>query len=55
MEKLRGLQQRCDLPTLTDLMRKSLALFDLSTDHIRSGGSIILKNKNGTHEVLKLL
>lgn len=41
--------------TITDLVKKSVALFDVSEAHRRAGGEIIFRHKDGREEKLVLL
>ncbi len=41
--------------TLTDLVKKSVALFDVASAHRRAGGEIIFRHKDGREEKLVLL
>lgn len=54
-EQLKELQSRQELPSLTDVFRKSMSLFDMISEHLNSGGTLVLKNADGTSETIKLL
>lgn len=49
-----ALCRRCGLK-LTDLIKKSVALFDLVTEHEKAGGTLIFRHKDGKEEKLVLL
>ena len=54
-KNLEEVQARQKLPTVAELFRKALALYDCITDHIGSGGKVILQNKDGTKEALRII
>lgn len=54
-KNLDELQSRQSLPTVAELFRKAISLYDCITDHVRNGGKVILQSKDGTKEALKLL
>jgi hypothetical protein len=54
-ERLRLLQDRSDAASLSEVVRRALALYDMATEHIADGGKIILKNKDDTSEVIRLI
>lgn len=53
--RMDALQKRSDAPTLIEVFRKSIALYELVLDQHQSKGRIILDNDDGTKEVLRLL
>ncbi len=54
-ENLAALRSRAKLTTLTELVRKSVALFDVATAHQLRGGKVVFRNPDGTEETLFLL
>ena len=54
-DQIQTLQQRSDASSLTEVIRRSLALYDLISEHIAEGGRIVLKHKNGTEEVVRMV
>jgi hypothetical protein len=52
---LRKLQDDSDAPSLTEVIRRSLTLFQLVLDQDKSGGHVVFKNADGTEETLKVL
>jgi len=52
---MQTLQRRSGVSSLTDLVRKSMAFFDLVQEHINAGGKIVFRHADGTEEILKLL
>lgn len=52
---LEDLQKRSGSTSLTEVIRRSVALFDLITDHTSKGGELILKNPDGSEEKLRIL
>ena len=54
-EQIQVLQSRSDATSLTEVIRRALALYDLITEHISEGGRIILRHKNGDEESVKLV
>lgn len=53
--QMQTLQRRSGVSSLTDLVRKSMAFFDLVQEHINAGGKIVFRHADGTEEILKLL
>jgi hypothetical protein len=54
-ESLDALQERSHASSLTEVIRKALALLDLYLEQRESGGQVIFRSKKGTDEVLKVL
>ncbi len=54
-DQLDDLQKRIGAPTLVEVIRKSLALYELFVEHEKSGGKVILENPDGSRERLKIL
>jgi len=44
-----------NLASLTEVLRRSLALYDLITEHVVEGGKIVLVASDGTEEKLRIL
>lgn len=53
--QLELVQKRTSSSSMTDVIRRSVALFDLVTEHNEQGGILIFRNKDGTEERLRLL
>jgi len=53
--QLEVLRSRSGAASLTEVIRRSLALYDVVTDHQTTGGSIVFKRSDGTEERLVLL
>lgn len=53
--QMQEVQQRSHAASLTEVLRRSLALYDLVTEHIVDGGDIVLVNRNGVQEKLRIL
>jgi hypothetical protein len=47
--------RRVHAASLTEVIRRSLALYDLITEHIVDGGDIVLVNRKGEQEKLHIL
>jgi hypothetical protein len=54
-EQMQALQARSQATSLTEVIRRALALYDLVTEHITNGGEIILKTRKGGEEKLRIL
>lgn len=54
-ETLERLRIATDSSSLTEVFRKSLALFDLVQSHTSEGNAVVLRYKDGHEEVLRLL
>ena len=54
-ERFAAVLARSNATSLTDLVRKSVALFAITTDHTASGGSLVLRHKDGSEERIVLL
>ena len=48
-------QSKSNATTLTEVFRKSLALYELVLDQQAAKGKVILENHDGSREVLRLL
>lgn len=53
--QLQRVQERTHSPSITEIIRRALALFDLFTEHTSNGGEIIFKHRNGGEEKLRIL
>ena len=54
-EQMQTLQKRSDATSLTEVIRRALALYDVITEHLSDGGRIILRHKNGDEENVRLV
>ena len=54
-DQMQEVQHRSHAASLTEVLRRSLALYDLVTEHIVDGGDIVLVNRNGKQEKLHIL
>lgn len=54
-EKLGELQKRSEASSLTEVIRRALALYDLAVETVDQGGQLVIEHKNGTEERLVLL
>jgi hypothetical protein len=54
-EQMQEVQQRSHAASLTEVLRRSLALYDLVTEHIVDGGDIVLVDSKGKQEKLHIL
>lgn len=54
-EQMLAVQQRSNAASLTEVLRRSLALYDLITEHVGEGGEIELVGADGTKEKLRIL
>lgn len=50
-----NLRARAGVGSLTDLIKKSVALFDVATNHQAKGGALIFRHPDGREERLVLL
>lgn len=50
-----SLQQRSGATSMTEVLRRSLSLYDLTLSHIRDKGTIVLRQKDGSEELVRLL
>lgn len=53
--QLETVKERVDSVSFTDIIRRSLAFFDLATEHRCDGGSIIFRHADGREEALKTI
>lgn len=53
--QLESLRQRTGATSLTEVIKKALALYDLVDEHTANGGALIFRNADGTEERLRLL
>lgn len=49
------LQKKTGSHTLVELFRKALAVLEMIVDHQKAGGKVVLENKDGTREALRLI
>jgi len=54
-ENFEALRERTGTGSLTDVIKKSVALFDVATNHTSRGGTIIFRYPDGREERLVLL
>ncbi len=54
-EKLQRLKTKSDSASFTEVIRRSLALFDLYVEQAESGGEVIFRDSDGSEEKLKIL
>jgi hypothetical protein len=54
-DQMQEVQHRSNAASLTEVLRRSLALYDLITEHIVDGGDIVLVNRKGEQEKLHIL
>jgi hypothetical protein len=52
---MQAVQHRSQAASLTEVLRRALALYDLVTEHIVDGGDIVLVDSNGKQEKLRIL
>lgn len=53
--QIESLRLRTGATSLTEVIKKALALYDLVQEHTDNGGALILRNADGTEERLRLL
>jgi hypothetical protein len=54
-EQMQVVQQRSHAASLTEMLRRAVALYDLITEHVMEGGEIILRNRKGEDKKLRIL
>ena len=54
-DQLERVQKRTHSPSITEIIRRSLALFDLFTEHTARGGEVVFKHRDGAEEKLRIL
>lgn len=54
-EAMAELQQKSGATSVTEVIRRALAVYDLITDHTMHGGKLILRNSDGEDEQLRIL
>jgi hypothetical protein len=54
-EQMQVVQKRSNAASLTEVLRRSLALYDLITEHVGEGGGIVLVDRDGKEEKLRIL
>jgi|GEM_PF-4299928 len=54
-DQMQEVQHRSHAASLTEVLRRSLALYDLVTEHIVDGGNVVLVDSNGKEEKLRIL
>jgi hypothetical protein len=54
-QQMQIVQQRSHAASITEMLRRAVALYDLITEHISGGGHVILRNEKGKEETLRIL
>ncbi len=54
-QQMQIVQQRSHAASITEMLRRAVALYDLITEHISAGGQVILRNEKGEEEKLRIL
>jgi hypothetical protein len=54
-DQLERVKTRTGSPSTTEIIRRSLALFDLFTEHTAQGGEVIFRHPDGTEEKVRIL
>ena len=54
-EQMQALQKRSDASSLTEVIRRALALYDVVTEHLSGGGQVVLRREDGEEEKLRIL
>jgi hypothetical protein len=54
-DQLTGLVTRTEAGSITEVIRRALALYDLVTEHQAEGGKLIFRHADGKQEVLRVL
>lgn len=54
-ERLESLRERTDADSLTEVVRRSLAVYEFLQDGIETGGRVMLRRKDGTELEVALL
>ena len=54
-EAMAELQHKSGAASATEVIRRSLAIYDLITDHTLHGGKLILRHSDGVDEQLRIL
>ena len=52
---IENLRERTGAPSITELIRRSLALYDVVSEHKAAGGSLVFKYPDGREERLIIL
>ena len=54
-EQIDRVQTRIHSPSITDIIRRALALFDLFTEHTAQFGEVVFRYRDGAEEKLRIL
>lgn len=54
-EQMLGVQERTGAASLTEVIRRSMALYDFVTEHTHAGGQLILRYEDGNEETLRIV
>ena len=54
-QQMQVVQERSNASSITETLRRSIALYDLITEHVSEGGQVILRDANGEEEKLRIL
>jgi hypothetical protein len=52
---IRSLKVRSKAASISEVFKRSLALYDLVIDHISKGGKVVLEGPNDQREVIRIL
>ncbi len=53
--ELPKLQKKVGAMNLIDLFRRALAVLEMIVDHQKAGGKVVLENRDGKQEVLRII
>jgi hypothetical protein len=54
-DQLTDIVERSGASSLTEVIRRALALYDLILEHNADDGKLVLRHKNGREEVLRII
>ena len=54
-EQLDELQRKSDATSMTEVLRRSLALYDFTLDRVAAGYELVLKHPNQPERLIKLI
>ena len=54
-DRLQRLREMSDSESVTEVVRRAMAVYDLVLSHMSDGGQIVLRHKDGSDELVKII
>lgn len=54
-DRLQRLRELSESESITEVVRRAMAVYDLVLSHVRNGGEVILRHKDGREETVRII